>query len=237
MEKKMGIYMIKNEKTGRVYIGSSADIDTRIKLHVDDLQRGVHHNFELQNDWSYSTGKNNFTFKKLEILRDEKKLLEREYYYIKKYGEIASVYNMANPFDNGYKERFPEIYKGQRIKGNKYKYGVKRIVGYLVDNHKEEAELLTYHANERVYYLKEDVDKWLIDNIQDRDMVDHRINGLLNKYYNAIGFAVAFSSILEKEIESLGKECPVNKWILISKSTHRELYHKRKERIKKEYSN
>src|SRR5699024_6185540 len=111
MEKKMGIYMIKNEKTGRVYIGSSADIDKRFEYHINDLQRGNHGNYELQNDWSHSTGKNIFTFKELEILKDERKLLEREYYYIKKYKEIASVYNVANPFDNGFKERFPEIYK------------------------------------------------------------------------------------------------------------------------------
>lgn len=55
-EKISGIYEIINEKNGRVYIGSSGNIEQRFKTHQADLKAGRHCNKDLQRD--YNNGEN-----------------------------------------------------------------------------------------------------------------------------------------------------------------------------------
>jgi group I intron endonuclease len=47
-----GIYTITNLKNSRVYVGSSRNIERRFKSHIDDLKKGSHHSYKLQDDWS-----------------------------------------------------------------------------------------------------------------------------------------------------------------------------------------
>lgn len=42
-----GVYIIKNLKTGWVYIGSSNAIELRIEEHFEELNKGKHYNFHL----------------------------------------------------------------------------------------------------------------------------------------------------------------------------------------------
>lgn len=46
-----GVYMIRNKKTGRVYIGSSIDIQERIKVHRASLANHHHENRLMQADF------------------------------------------------------------------------------------------------------------------------------------------------------------------------------------------
>ncbi len=46
-----GVYMIKNKRNGKVYIGSSENIEKRIYEHRLNLENGKHHNKDLQNDY------------------------------------------------------------------------------------------------------------------------------------------------------------------------------------------
>ena len=39
----IGIYKIENKVNGKVYIGQSIDIETRIKRHFRELRKGIHH--------------------------------------------------------------------------------------------------------------------------------------------------------------------------------------------------
>lgn len=48
----IGIYKIRNTESNLVYFGQSQDIEKRIKYHFYELQRGNHHNYLLQNDFS-----------------------------------------------------------------------------------------------------------------------------------------------------------------------------------------
>jgi hypothetical protein len=47
-----GVYQIKHKATGRVYIGSSMNIRTRLKWHRNALRRGGHHSRKLQRAWN-----------------------------------------------------------------------------------------------------------------------------------------------------------------------------------------
>lgn len=45
------VYLIRNTQTGRVYVGSTGDLQHRCAAHRILLQRGEHHNPPLQADW------------------------------------------------------------------------------------------------------------------------------------------------------------------------------------------
>lgn len=51
-KKLSGVYILNNENSGRVYIGSSVDIVTRITNHFRDLKSNRHANKELQKDYN-----------------------------------------------------------------------------------------------------------------------------------------------------------------------------------------
>lgn len=50
-EKVCGVYFIKNTVNGKWYVGSSVDINRRLKGHFNNLRKGKHVNHLLQNDW------------------------------------------------------------------------------------------------------------------------------------------------------------------------------------------
>lgn len=60
-----GIYMIKNKKTGQMYIGQSKHIKRRWVDHKYELVRGIHANTFLQNSWN-KYGEDNFSFSIIE---------------------------------------------------------------------------------------------------------------------------------------------------------------------------
>lgn len=76
---KSGIYRITNPTNGKIYIGSSYDIENRWRKHVEKLNKGNHPNIHLQRSWNKRT--TDFVFEKLELCIIED-LLSREQYYI-----------------------------------------------------------------------------------------------------------------------------------------------------------
>lgn len=46
--KAVGVYTLSDQKTGKFYVGSSQDMEKRIKRHLKDLEKGRHHNVLLQ---------------------------------------------------------------------------------------------------------------------------------------------------------------------------------------------
>ncbi|MCX5847258.1 MAG: GIY-YIG nuclease family protein [Deltaproteobacteria bacterium] len=91
-----GIYMIKNRANGKMYIGSSKNIEKRWKNHINLLQKGEHHNRELQIDWKKDDG-STLDFIILEHVYNEsdKRLMERERYFVDKYDAWEKGYNYA----------------------------------------------------------------------------------------------------------------------------------------------
>ncbi|WP_226035586.1 GIY-YIG nuclease family protein [Aquibacillus saliphilus] len=96
-----GIYKIENINTGKVYIGSSVDIDIRFKQHKYDLESKKHHSIKLQRSWSKTQDPSNtFVFQIIEncdgLNRHE--LLKREEFLINEYDSIKNGYNVADVF-------------------------------------------------------------------------------------------------------------------------------------------
>lgn len=76
----MGIYMILNKVTNKIYIGQSIDIQARFKAHKNDLRKNKHCNKHLQSAWN-KDGEKSFEFIIL-CECEENKLNELEQYYI-----------------------------------------------------------------------------------------------------------------------------------------------------------
>jgi hypothetical protein len=70
---KCGVYAIVRTDCTKVYIGSSTDVYCRFQAHISKLDRSLHDNVDLQNDW----GKYGFYLAHVEDC-EEKDLLRRE---------------------------------------------------------------------------------------------------------------------------------------------------------------
>lgn len=73
-----GVYQIYNPITEKRYIGSSIDVENRLKQHLRNLKTGKHHNQHLQNAWNKY--KDHLAFEPLEYCEpDECLILEQKY--------------------------------------------------------------------------------------------------------------------------------------------------------------
>jgi len=63
--KTIGVYQILNTENNHKYIGSSANIESRIRVHKSKLNRGIHSNGHLQRAWD-KYGESNFSFSIIE---------------------------------------------------------------------------------------------------------------------------------------------------------------------------
>ena len=63
----MGIYQIRNIVNGKVFVGSSKNLDGIFNRHRFGLNNGSHINKDLQKDWN--DGQENFAFEILEQLK------------------------------------------------------------------------------------------------------------------------------------------------------------------------
>lgn len=79
----VGIYKITNTKNGKVYIGQSVSIATRINNHKRDLRNNNHINCYLQDDYNIY-GEDSFTFETIYRCRSVY-LDQAEKFYIDKY--------------------------------------------------------------------------------------------------------------------------------------------------------
>lgn len=100
-EKICGVYLIHNTFHNRKYVGSSKDIDRRIKTHKKDLEKGSHDSRFMQRDYD-EVGEEFFKFIILEDNIDEELLTAYEKYYIYKHDSIVMYkgYNTIMPTTN-----------------------------------------------------------------------------------------------------------------------------------------
>lgn len=92
-EQICGIYIIRNNINGNVYIGQAVDIYERWKEHVSLLRRGKHVNNHLQRAWN-KYGEDNFEFNIVEEC-DENVLNDREIYWVAEYDSYYNGYNQT----------------------------------------------------------------------------------------------------------------------------------------------
>jgi group I intron endonuclease len=88
-----GVYQILNIKNDKVYIGSSNNINRRLRDHVNKLLKNKHKNIYLQHAFN-KYGIDSFRINILEIVDDRKFLIEKEQSWI-------DVFNSSNP-QHGY---------------------------------------------------------------------------------------------------------------------------------------
>jgi group I intron endonuclease len=92
-----GIYQIRNESNGRLYIGSAKEFKARYKQHIASLTKGTHHNKFLQNDFN-KCGTDAFVFEVLEVTTGstvERRIIE-ESYLNKFFDKCTNCYNVKN---------------------------------------------------------------------------------------------------------------------------------------------
>ncbi len=90
-----GIYKIENKVNGKIYIGSSISIPTRLINHKYMLRLNKHDNEYLQKSYN-KHGEVNFIFDIVELC-NEKELIVKENYYITKFSSnnLSMGYNLA----------------------------------------------------------------------------------------------------------------------------------------------
>lgn len=129
---KSGIYIIRNLKSKKVYIGQSIDVKRRIGYHKSHLLSGTHANDYLQKSFN-ADGENNFKFEILEEC-EINKLDEREIYWIRHFESdirkngynIESGGHLGHTWNDDAKER--RSGKGNPMYGKKHsKQFVERI--------------------------------------------------------------------------------------------------------------
>lgn len=88
-----GIYKIESKQTSQVYIGSSLNVEQRIRSHQSLLQRGKHENERLQQHWNLY-GADDMEFSVVEYI-EEDLLSIRESYFIGKYDSFNNGFNLT----------------------------------------------------------------------------------------------------------------------------------------------
>jgi len=76
-----GIYKIICKNNNKFYIGSSVNIDRRLKDHIRFLRKNKHYNLYLQNSWN-RYGEKNFRYEIIENIYNIKDLYAREKWWI-----------------------------------------------------------------------------------------------------------------------------------------------------------
>jgi hypothetical protein len=103
MKFKMGVFQIKNNSNGKIYIGSSLDLNAIWHAQKLQLNFGMHQNNDLQNDWK-KFGPENFTY---EILDEIKQTEDKSTGYEKEIKALEEmIIEQMQPFDDrGYNKR------------------------------------------------------------------------------------------------------------------------------------
>lgn len=98
MKNISGIYKIENTINGKVYFGSSNNINKRKKQHFSSLKNGSHCNTHLQRSFNIY-GEDNFIFEAVEFC-EEKNLLNIEQMYLDIYFDGSNRCYNENPIAN-----------------------------------------------------------------------------------------------------------------------------------------
>jgi len=94
ISKLSGIYQITNINNNKIYIGHSININFRWYVHLDNLLKGIHPNYKLQEDFN-TYGLSAFNFRILELLDGKENLIKKEQQYLDNIN-FKSNYNIYN---------------------------------------------------------------------------------------------------------------------------------------------
>ena len=121
----IGVYHIVNTKTGKRYIGSSVDIECRLKAHQKALANGSHYNNYLQRAWD-KWGENAFLWLVYQCCEDGSKALELEQEQLNLFETIGrwdELYNVSKDaisptrgqkLSDEHRRKLSEAHKGKK---------------------------------------------------------------------------------------------------------------------------
>jgi group I intron endonuclease len=143
---EMGVYRISNTINHKVYIGSTKNLYHRIKHHINSLKNNKHYNIHLQRAFNKYNGE--FEIDVIEYVYDQKKLIEREQFWINEYKSfdrnhgyniLPNAINSGSPLPDETKNKISAANKGKkhsnetklkisnRLKGRKVKHSKETI--------------------------------------------------------------------------------------------------------------
>jgi len=108
----MGIFLIRNNRNDKVFVGSALNLPGIINRHRFALERGLHANKRLQADWN-EAGSDNFAF---EIVDELSASVQGERGYRKELTALEDLWlERLQPYgERGYNE--PKISREERIR-------------------------------------------------------------------------------------------------------------------------
>jgi len=129
-----GVYKIENRENKKAYIGSSVNIEKRMKGHRNKLRKGKHHSIYLQHAWD-KYGEDMFDFRVVETVKDAALLLAAEQKHLDGRFALGACYNTAR---NATAPMLGHTHTNEtRRKMSKAAMGNQRCLGY---KHTDEAK-------------------------------------------------------------------------------------------------
>lgn len=113
MIKRMGVYVIRHNPSGMIYVGSSSDIDTRIRKHKNFLENGTHVNKKLQEAFDRD---GNFVYLTVKITSDREEAFDLEQKMLDDYHPKGKLFNTAINARKSSKGLPTSSYQKQRVK-------------------------------------------------------------------------------------------------------------------------
>lgn len=146
-----GVYAIRHDASGRIYVGSSKHVRTRLNQHLRALLAKHHHSRHLQRAWD-KYGQRAFTVILLEKVGVSKMLDEREQFWMDHFRACTKNFNSAPKAESTRDYKWTESQK-KKIRG--YRRGV-----WTPDSHKRVSESLKLHHAKNSEWRK-NAQKWL----------------------------------------------------------------------------
>lgn len=84
MNKISGVYLLVNKINNKIYVGSSLNINKRIRRHFNELRKNIHYNIHLQNGFN-KYGESSFNSEIIEKNVLEENITTKEQFYIDKF--------------------------------------------------------------------------------------------------------------------------------------------------------
>ena len=155
---RTGVYIIRNKIDNRIYIGSSIDIDKRVKRHKYDLNKGNHHSRYLQR-FVNKYGIDSLVFKIKELCEIDI-VLEREQFYIDTLKPDFNVNPLAQSClgakrTQEFKDRTSELTKGK----NNPTFGLERTPEWKANISKANKGQKAWNKGKSNIYSQETIDK------------------------------------------------------------------------------
>jgi len=153
-----GIYKIENTVNGKVYIGSSNNIDKRFKDHLNSLNKNKHHSRKLQNAYN-KYGEDVFKHETLIICSNEDKYVY-EQIAIDYFKAAKEGYNINKKAEKGYSKPIEEISDGffkskVKVTNNNCHEFIGAPAGNGVGKVKRGGKFVSLHRLAYEYYIKE----------------------------------------------------------------------------------